>query len=68
MQRKPQGWVLMVVVSALGGEDAEDAVRFAGAPGLQFRDPPQLLHYALGALYDDEDPRGELSLVHRVGE
>lgn len=55
-------------MSALGGEDAEDAVGFAGAPGLQFRDPPQLLHYALGALYDDQDPRGELSLVHRVGE
>uniref|UniRef100_A0A8C5TVS3 Multiple epidermal growth factor-like domains protein 6 n=1 Tax=Malurus cyaneus samueli TaxID=2593467 RepID=A0A8C5TVS3_9PASS len=46
--------------------DAEEAVGFAGAPGLQFRGPPQLLHYALGALAEDGDPRGELTLVHRV--
>ncbi|RMC01943.1 hypothetical protein DUI87_21105 [Hirundo rustica rustica] len=41
--------------------DAEEA-----APGLQFRGPPQLLRYALGSLAEDGDPRGELTLVHRV--
>lgn len=61
---------MCVCVSALGEEEmeAEEAVGFAGAPGLQFRGPPQLLRYTLSALYDDEDPRGELTLVHRVGE
>lgn len=59
-----------VCVSALGGEevDAEEAAGFAAAPGLQFRGPPQLLRYTLGAVYEDEDPRGELTLVQRVGE
>lgn len=58
------------VCPALGVEeaDAEEAAGFAGAPGLQFRGPPQLLRYALGALAEDGDPRGELTLVHRVGE
>lgn len=53
------------VCPALGVEeaDAEEA-----APGLQFRGPPQLLHYTLGSLGEDGDPRGELTLVHRVGE
>lgn len=53
------------VCPALGVEeaDAEEA-----APGLQFRGPPQLLRYALGSLGEDGDPRGELTLVHRVGE
>lgn len=61
---------MCMCVSDLGEEevDVEEAVGFAGTPGLQFRGPPQLLHYALGALYEDEDPRGELTLVHRVGE
>uniref|UniRef100_A0A8C9N7X0 Multiple epidermal growth factor-like domains protein 6 n=1 Tax=Serinus canaria TaxID=9135 RepID=A0A8C9N7X0_SERCA len=45
--------------------DAEEAAGLAGAPGLQFRGPPQLLHLALRAL-EDGDPRGELTLVHRV--
>lgn len=59
-----------VCVSALGGEevDAEEAAGFATAPELQFRGPPQLLRYTLGAVYEDEDPRGELTLVQRVGE
>lgn len=58
------------VCPALGVEeaDAEEAAGFAGAPGLQFRGPPQRLRYALGALPEDGDPRGELTLVHRVGE
>uniref|UniRef100_A0A8B9MMH6 Multiple epidermal growth factor-like domains protein 6 n=1 Tax=Accipiter nisus TaxID=211598 RepID=A0A8B9MMH6_9AVES len=53
---------------ALGGEevDAEEAAGFATAPGLQFRGPPQLLRYTLGTIYEDEDPRGELTLVQRV--
>uniref|UniRef100_A0A663MES8 Multiple EGF like domains 6 n=1 Tax=Athene cunicularia TaxID=194338 RepID=A0A663MES8_ATHCN len=56
------------VCPALGGEemDVEEAAGFAGAPGLQFRGPPQLLRYTLGAFYEDEHPRGELTLVHRV--
>lgn len=58
------------VCPALGVEeaDAEEAAGLAGAPGLQFRGPPQLLHLTLGALAEDGDPRGELTLVHRVGE
>lgn len=71
-QRKSRSQAVMahVCVSALGGEevDAEEAAGFATAPGLQFRGPPQLLRYALGAVYEDEDPRGELTLVQRVGE
>lgn len=58
------------VCAALGVQeaDAEEAAGLAGAPGLHFRGPPQLLRYALGALAEDGDPRGELTLVHRVGE
>ena len=41
---------------------------FAGAPGLQFRGAPQLLHYVLGAPREDEEQRGELTLIHRAGE
>lgn len=58
------------VCPALGVEeaDAEEAAGLAGAPGLQFQGPPQLLHLTLGALAEDGDLRGELTLVHRVGE
>lgn len=64
------GVLMGCVCPALGVEeaDAEEAAGFAGAPGLQFRGPPQLLRYVLGALPEDGDPRGELTLVHRVGE
>lgn len=65
-----QAGVVMVCLSALGVEevDAEEEAGLAGAPGLQFRGPPQLLRYTLGSLAEDGDPRGELTLVHRVGE
>lgn len=55
-----------VPVSALGGDEA--VAGFAGAPGLQFRGAPQLLRYELGVPQEDEERRGELTLVHRVGE
>lgn len=53
-------------VSALGGDEA--VAGFARAPGLQFRGAPQLLRYELGVPQEDEERRGELMLVHRVGE
>lgn len=58
--------LVCICVSVLGGDSAVSG--FAGAPGLQFRGAPQLLHYVLGALREDEDQRGELTLVHRAGE
>lgn len=51
-------------------KEEEEELEISRIPDLQFRRPPQLLKYAvtLDPFYEDEDVRGELTLMQKVGK